>query len=229
VLASASALGAPSKKAPTPRDVEVDTVKDAYWNRTSDGDIEVVQNRQFSKKNRVSLAANFGTVSSDPFLTVYSTSAALSYHLTETFAVTGIYKKFIVSNSGYYNDLQTGLITGASSIANTNRPNSFAGGEIAWSPLYGKISLSGASIVHYDAHLLLGAGVTDTETGKDFTPSIGFGPQFYLSNNLAVRLDYRFAFYKETIPQKNPLITNPVAGDRTNYSHQVALGLEVFL
>jgi len=228
---SASALAAPSKKAPTPRDVEVDTVKDAYWNRTSDGEIEVVQNRQFSKKNRVSLAANFGTVSADPFLTVYSTSAGLSYHLTETFAVTGIYKKFLVSNSGYNDDLAKGVIittNGGGATANTNRPNAFYGGEIAWSPLYGKISLSGASIVHYDAHLLLGAGITDTETGKDFTPSIGFGPQFYLSNNLAVRLDYRFAFYKETLAQKNPLLPAS-ASERTNYSHQVALGLEVFL
>jgi len=51
------AFAAPSngKKAPTPRDVEVDAVKEAYWNRSADGDIEVVQNRMYSKKHRLTL------------------------------------------------------------------------------------------------------------------------------------------------------------------------------
>ena len=224
-VCAASAQAAPGKRAPTPRDVEVDTVKEAYWNRTSDGDIEVVQNRQYSKRHRLSLAGSLGTVSSDPFLSVLSAGAAMSFHFSESFALTGIYKKFIVSDSSYTND---GLITNTPSIANTNRPNAFYGGEITWSPLYGKISLSGATIVHYDAHFLLGLGLTDTETGKNLTPSIGFGPQFYLSNSVALRLDYRLAVFKETIPQKNPLVSKQ-PGDRTNFSHQVALGLEVFL
>ncbi|MBS1962469.1 MAG: outer membrane beta-barrel domain-containing protein [Bdellovibrionales bacterium] len=227
-VTAASAQAAPAKKGPTPRDVEVDNVKEAYWNRTSDGDIEVVQNRQYSKKHRLSIAANFGTVSADPFLSVKSTSGALSFHFTESLAVTGVLKKFIVSDSSYNDELKSGLVTGTPSIANTNRPDIYYGGEIAWSPLYGKISLSGASIVHYDAHLLASAGITKTESGNYFTPGVGFGPQFYLSNSLALRLDYRLAMYKETIPER-VLTTRPDAGSRTNWSHQVALGVEVFL
>ncbi len=228
-VCAASAQAAPAaKKAPTPRDVEVDNVKEAYWNRTSDGDIEVVQNRQYSKKHRLSVAGSFGTVSADPFLSVKSASAGFGFHFTETLGVSAIYKKFLVSNSSYLDELQSGLITGTASTANTNKPNAFYGGEVTWSPLYGKISLSGASIVHYDAHVLLGAGITDTESGKYFTPSIGFGPEFYLSNTFALRLDYRLAVYKETIPER-VLVSRPNAGERTNYSHQVALGVEIFL
>lgn len=228
-MGSSAAVAAPSsKRAPTPRDVEVNTVKEAYWNRTSEGDIEVVQNRKFSKARRLSLLAGVGTVSADPFLAVKSIGGELSYHFTEAFAVAAVYRKFIVSNSSYLDELQSGLVTGTSSTANTNRPNAFYGGEIEWSPLYGKISLSGTSIVHYDAHVLLGAGITDTESGKYFTPTIGFGPQFYLTSAVALRLDYRLGIYKETIPER-VLNTRPNAGERTNYSHQVALGLEVFL
>jgi outer membrane beta-barrel protein len=227
-VCAASAQAASNSKAPTPRDVDVDNVKEAYWNRTSDGDIEVVQNRQYSKKHRLSLTASGGSVSADPFLSVKSLGGAMSFHFTETLGVSGIYKKFLVSNSSYLDELQSGLVTGSPSTANTNKPNAFYGGEISWSPLYGKISLSGSSIVHYDAHVLLGAGITDTESGKYFTPSIGFGPEFYLSNRFALRLDYRLAVYKETIPER-VLTTRPNAGERTNYSHQVALGVEVFL
>ena len=227
-ISAASAHAAPAKKAPTPRDVEVDSVKDAYWNRTSDGDIEVVQNRQYSKAHRLSIAVNIGTVSSDPFLNVKSTAGSLSYHFSESFAVTGIYQKFLFSDSSYLYELRNGLLTGSSAFANTDRPNAFYGGEMQWSPLYGKISLSGSSIVHYDAHLLLGAGITDTQSGKNFTPTIGAGPEFYLSQSLAIRLDYRLAVFKETIPNAVPLAGRP-EGQRTNYSHEVALGLEVFL
>lgn len=217
------------KKTPTPRDVEVDTVKDQYWNRTAEGDVEVVQNRLYSKKGRLSLQGMVGTASSDPFLSIKSLNGGLSYHLSETFALTGIYRKFLVSNSSYYDELHTGLITGTPSTANTNEPSAFYGGEIEWSPLYGKISLSGSSIVHYDAHLLFGAGITDTETGKDFTPTVGLGAQFYLSNTLALRMDYRLGIFKENIPQKNPVLTSGVVGSRTNYMHQFGLGLELFL
>ncbi len=230
VVTGATAFAAPGagKKAPTPRDVEVDTVKEAYWNRSSDGEIEVVQNRMFSKKHRLTLQIAAGTSSTDPFLDVKSLSGALGFHFSETLGVNAIYKKYIVSNSSYLNELQSGLITGANSTANTNKPNAFYGGEIEYSPLYGKISLSGSSIVHYDAHLLFGAGITDTESGKYFTPSVGFGPQFYLGSGLALRLDYRLAVYKETIPEK-VLLSRPNAGERTNFNHQIALGVEVLL
>lgn len=230
-----SANAAPSKKPPTPRDVEVDTVKEAYWNRSADGDVEVVQNRQYSKKNRLSVQAGFGLVSSDPFLNVMALNGALGYHFTESLSVNAVYRKYLVSNSSYMDQLNQGILispTGGQAYANTNEPQAFYGGEIEWSPLYGKISLSGTSIVHYDAHLLLGAGITDTETGKEFTPTIGVGPQFYLGNNVAIRLDYRLGIFKENLPQKNPALlatTGPITGSRTNYSHEWVLGLEFFL
>ncbi|MBC7386864.1 MAG: outer membrane beta-barrel domain-containing protein [Cryobacterium sp.] len=229
VLSVSSAIAAPGgKRAPTPRDVQVDTVKEAYWNRTNEGEIEVVQNRQYSKKNRLSLAVAGGTVSTDPFLNVKSVGGALGFHFSETLGVSAVYRKYVVSNSNYLDELQSGLITGTPSTANTNRPNSFMGGEIEYSPLYGKISLSGASIVHYDAHILLGAGMTDTDSGKYFTPTVGFGPQFYLGNSVAIRMDYRLAVFKETI-RETVLTSRPNAGERTNYSHQVSLGLVLFL
>lgn len=229
---AASAQAAPSKRAPTPRDVQVDTVKEAYWNRTSEGDIEVVQNRQYSKKNRLSIGASIGTASTDPFLSVQAASASLGYHFSETFGVTAIYRKYLVSDSKAYDEFRSGVSTNVAAgtaVINTNRPSSFMGGEMEYSPLYGKISLSGASIVHYDAHLLLGAGITDTETGKYFTPTVGVGPQFYLGNSVAVRLDYRLAMMKETLKDKSATGNGRIAGERTNFSHQVNLGLVLFL
>jgi outer membrane beta-barrel protein len=230
VANSAHAAKAPTRKsAPSARDVEVDSVKEAYWNRTADGDVEVVQNRLYSKKHRLSLQGAVGTVTTDPFQSVKSLGGAVGFHFTETLGVNAVYKKYLVSDSSYMNELRQGLQPGASTNANTNKPSSFMGGELQYSPLYGKISLSGSSIVHYDAHFLLGAGMTDTESGKYFTPTVGFGPQFYLSNTFAIRLDYRLAIFKEDVPNKVLVNSGPVAFSRTNYQHQVALGMELFL
>jgi outer membrane beta-barrel protein len=227
---AATAQAAPNRKAPSARDVQVDSVKEAYWNRTADGDVEVVQNRLYSKKHRLSLQGAFGSVSTDPFLKVRSAGGALGFHFTETLGVNAIYKKYLVSESSYMDELRRGVtVSGGQATANTNNPNAFYGGELQYSPLYGKISLSGSSIVHYDAHILLGAGMMDTQTGKYFTPTIGFGPQFYLSNTFAIRLDYRLGIFKEDIPQEILLNAGPIAGSRTNYQHEIALGIELFL
>ena len=218
----------PARRAPTPRDAEVQSVKENYWNRTDDGDVEVVQNRNYSKKNRLSLQVNGGLVSSDPFLSIKSLGGAIGYHFTEDFGVSVVGRKYFVSDSSYLNDLETGLVTGVASTANVNRPNSYVGGELEWSPFYGKISLSGASIVHFDVHFLAGAGQTSTEAGSYFTPTVGVGPQFYLGNSVALRLDYRLSYYKESIPER-VLVTRTTAGERDNYSHAVALGLVLYL
>lgn len=229
-LTGISAEAAPARKrAPTPRDVQVDTVKEAYWNRTSEGDIEVVQNRQYSKLHRLSLQAFAGTGSTDPFLSVKSVGGSIGFHFTEELGVSAIYRKYIVSNSSYFTELESGMINGAKFGANTNRPDTFMGGEIEYSPFYGKISVSGSNIVHYDAHFLIGAGLTDTVSGKYFTPSIGFGPQIYLSDSFAIRLDYRFAMYKETILETVQPAIRSIAGERTNYVHTGTLGIVLFL
>ena len=217
-----------AKRAPTPRDAEVQSVKENYWNRTDDGEVEVVQNRNYSKKNRISLQFGAGTVSTDPFLDVKSVGGAIGFHFSEELGLNLVGRKYIVNDSSYLTELQQGLVTGTPSSANTNKPISYMGGELEYSPFYGKISLTGSSIVHYDAHFLLGAGMTDTDSGKYFTPSIGFGPQFYLGNSVALRLDYRLSHYKETIPEK-VLLTRPNAGERDNYAHSFTLGLVLFI
>jgi outer membrane beta-barrel protein len=225
---AAVALAAPAKRAPVPRETEVQSVKEDYWSRTADGEVEVVQNRNYSKKGRVSLQAGVGSVSADPFLSIKSFSGAIGYHFTEELGLTFIGRKYQVGESSYLKELQQGLVTGVASTANTNRPKSFLGAELEYSPLYGKISFGGASVVHYDMHLLAGLGVTDTESGNVTTPSVGLGPQFYLSQSLALRMDYRLSVYKETIPER-VLTTRTNAGERTNFSHQVSLGLVLFL
>lgn len=228
MMLSTAAFAAPNKRAPAPKDTDVESVKENYWNRTSDGDVEVVQNRLYSKKNRLSLQIGAGTVSTDPFLNVKSVSGGIGFHFSESLGLYAIGRKYLVSDSSYLTELRNGVTTGAATSANVNRPNSYFGGELQYSPFYGKMSLSGASIIHYDAHFLLGLGVTDTESGKYSTPSIGFGPEFYLGKTVAVRLDYRLTYYSETIRERI-LTTRTTAGERDNFGHHLTLGLEFFL
>jgi len=227
VSASTMNVAVAAKKSPTPRNADVQSVKSTYWNRNSDGDVEVVQNRLYSKSGRISLQPTFGTVSSDPFLSVKSGALSLGYHFSESFGIQAVGRKYFVSKSSYQKELEEGLTAGAAAKANVNAPRSYLGGEIMWSPLYGKISLGGG-VTHYDAHIFVGAGVTDTETGKLFTPSVGLGPQFYLGKSVALNVDYRLSYYKETIPEQ-VLTSSKTAGERDNFSHQFTLGMTLYL
>ena len=93
--------------------------------------------------------------------------------------------------------------------------------------LYGKLSLLGASIVHYDMHLSAGAGAHMTETGTYFAPSIGIGQRFYVSKNTSIRFDYRLLYYKERIIEKIvPTKLGEVRGERDNFTSSISLGVD---
>jgi outer membrane beta-barrel protein len=204
---------------------EVESVRNRYWARGEEADMGVVQNRTFSKKRRLEFGFFGGVLSTDPFLSVQTAGARVGYHFSETFALHVMGWHSFVSPS-------TALETFEETIGattNNNPPRNYAGAEGTASLIYGKLSLLGASILYYDMHLLAGAGLTSTESGNYFTPHLGIGQQIFLNQTLALRVDYRAQFYRETIIEK--VITprlGEVVGQRNNWSHSFQLGLSLY-
>jgi hypothetical protein len=76
-------------------------------------------------------------------------------------------------------------------------------------------------------HLSLGLGATMTESGTDFTPSLGIGQRFFVSKSASIRFDYRLMVYHETILEKEvPQKLGQVRGRRNNFSNVVTLGVD---
>jgi len=178
--------------------VDVDAIKKKYWARGEESELGVVQNRLYSKKQKLELGVFGGIITTDPFLSVKSVGGLIGYHLTEYWEINVIGWRDYVSPSTALTTFETTI----GATTNNNPPQWYLGTEAMASILYGKLSLIGKSIIYYDMHLIAGVGVTGTESGKYFTPSVGLGQQVYLTKSISIRLDYRLMNYTEQITEK---------------------------
>jgi outer membrane beta-barrel protein len=207
-------------------DMDVSKLKQRYWQQTNSSDVDVVQNRTYKKAGHVEISVFGGFVFNDPFLTVHNYGATLGYHLNEYYSIHAVAWKYGVSNSSAYNT----LLSSQSVAANTNPPNSFVGGELHGSLLYGKVSFAGEAILHYDLHLIGGAGMTNTQNGNYITPVAGIGQQMFLGERVSFNVDFRVTPYHEDIVSSDPT-NNPgqVVDSRENWSDTITLGFSLFL
>ncbi len=236
-LASLNAWGADapkgSAKAPTaPAEptlegsvVNVDQIKEKYWARGDENEMGVVQNRAYSKANKITLGVLGGAITSDPFYNNSAYGFNLGYHFSEYISLSALAWRSISSPSSAlltYQSQNRGAI-------NSNPQYAYYGGEIAGSILYGKLSVIGKSIIYYDLHLLAGAGMTGTENGNFLTGHLGIGQRFFLSKRASLRVDYRLMLYNENIVEKviTPQIGQTV-GTRVNYSNAITAGVDFF-
>ncbi len=206
--------------------VNVNKIKEEYWQRGENVELDVIQNRRYTKSSKFELSGFGGFVISDSFLSVTNYGASLSFHLSEYFALSALYWKDRVSASPALKTFEE--INGFT--VNTNAPKSFLAGELSFNPIYGKISLMGSSIVYFDLHLLGGFGVRDTESGKFSTLFWGIGQQIYLSKYLSLKLDYRMLFFKENLIEKVlPSSLGQVVGSRSVVNSAITIGLSIML
>lgn len=208
-------------------EVDVENIKKKYWATGDESELGVVQNRLYSKARRFNLGVSGGTLIGDPFLSTRSYGINGGYHFSEYFGVNLMFWQLPTSKSPALQTFEAPPRSGAT--ANTNYPKSFYGGELSYSPLYGKLSFVGKSIIYYDFHLLGGGGVTKTETGNYTTGLAGAGQRFYLNSFMSLRVDYRVLGYKETIREKG--ITTQIGqdrGDRMAWNHSITIGIDFF-
>ncbi len=216
------------------QDVDVERIKKRYWSRGDESDLGVVQNRLYSKEGKVEIGGFGGFVNSDPFLTVYNAGGTLGYHFTEYLGVDVLAWKSFSSPSSALNLLRSAPAQGGvSADANVNNPKGLIGGEAEWSILYGKLSLLGKAIIHYDLHLRGGAGITYTENGNYFTGIVGIGQQFYVNQFTTLTVDFRLTPYHEDIvnriPQVNGVPEGQVINSQTNWANTITLGLSFLI
>jgi outer membrane beta-barrel protein len=214
--------------------VDLERIRTKYWTKGDATEFRVVQNRYYKKSGKFELGAYagsalFGSSSSDPFITIRQAGGSFGYHLNEYFSVGFLYWKYFVSPSSAYNDFKSQTTTVQ---VNSNEPNSFMGGELVFSPIYGKLSLMGKMILYYDLHLLGGVGRQDTFSGAYTAPFVGLGQQIFIKKWLSIRLDYRGLFYTETVLERFGTPEFPVGskrGERKNQSAVVLVGLTFLL
>ena len=219
--------------------VEVDSLKKQFWLNTPGVDLNVVQNRVYTKAWKFNFEAMGGPFSGDPFVNSWVYGAQLGYNFGEYLGFHAMYWKIASSFNSAYTTLVNATTTSSSPGygSNSNQMQSMVGGEMSWSLLYGKLSLLGKAIIHFDLFVIAGGGILKANTGatqgeqsfSTFSYWPGIGQQFYVTPWMALRADYRMMIYGEDVVESNqPATMGNVLSHKTTYAPTFTVGLNFF-
>jgi outer membrane beta-barrel protein len=82
--------------------------------------------------------------------------------------------------------------------------------NLVFSPLHAKLQ-SGASIVHFDVSVTLGAGVVDSALSSGVMGNAGLGFAFFLGKAVTLRLDIRDYVYRQQLLDRKELVNDLAA------------------
>ncbi|HEX5751392.1 MAG TPA: outer membrane beta-barrel domain-containing protein [Archangium sp.] len=161
---------------------------------TLDDRVKSVQRKVYLKKGRFELAPAVTLSVNDPYYTKFGAGLRGAYYLADTLAVAG---RFSVMQVLPEDDVRIAKRTFDSRIF-FSVPQWSAMGDVEWSPLYGKVAFLN-DILHFDAYLLGGLGVVNTQTsqvlttsrtprGPNFAADLGVGVRFVARDYLAVNV-----------------------------------------
>ena len=206
-----------------PERIDVQSMKKRYWTVGNEDLMDVVQNRQYTKKGRIETAVRYGFYSDDPFQDMKSVGFSLGYHFNEFFSLHGTYASISSSASSAFNQAVANRPQPFTPIVNP--PKNFMGLEGRGSLMYGKLSLLGNAIFYYDFNFALGAGKLSNQLLDGPTAIYGgFGQEFYMNRTFFLTVDYRVLKHTDKFPA-----TGNVSGTRSVTSNWIQLGIGAFL
>jgi outer membrane beta-barrel protein len=169
--------------------------------------VHVLEQRPFLHALRVELAPTFGYTVNEVLSEQLQTGGTLRFHINEQISVGGTYNHYFVSQSRRALQVQDEFEL----FPETSFPKWYAGGEINYTPIYGKMIVGGFTTVHWNAYLSGGAGVTKTGA-KDplFTTMIGAGVRFFVTSWLTINIECRDYIYSEPFKAGSDILNNVV-------------------
>lgn len=151
--------------------------------------IKAVQRKVFLKKQRVELFPYFGFDLNDPFFTHLVLGGSLSYHLVDSLSIDargGFVFASIEKNIVRIIRTEAGAI-----LENPPEFQFHADLDLTWAPIYGKISLFGDAILHFDTYVSGGPGLFGTDEGVNPAFNVGIGQRYFINKWLTFRAELR--------------------------------------
>jgi len=219
-------------------------------------DRPVLSNRFFVKTERFEVSPYFGYVPNNPFAVRYGGGVMVGYHFNEQLAAQGTLYYAPDLGEGDLKGLTKALVqiahtgpSGAGFQQPLDKITLGAAFAASWAPVYGKINLLGETVISFDLYGTAGIGMLSkidyfavfdeasanpadpvllNKIGNEvkFTPTIGVGTNFYLTQSVALKLDARFNFYIDNEPQYDAAV--PATGQRLYNVFVASVGVSVF-
>jgi len=180
--------------------------------------IRPVSGHLFLMDGRFELSPMVGLSVRDAFFTKVLFGAALTYHLTEAWAVSlrGGYTASLISGSAQICNPSSSLTgqqagchppTWEDLTSLDGQPANKAYGlltfvssvDVLWAPLYGKLALWAEKVLNFNLYLLAGPALVMYGPLRVLAPggNVGLGFRFVVNDYLAVRLELRDVIYGE--------------------------------
>ena len=160
-------------------------------------DIAVVQNLLYPKQERTEVGVHLGLMPFDAYLWTPNAQLSFNKHMQENLSFS------LVAGGGYglktaaYQEMESPSF-GAAPYAYRYLASLLAGME--WNPIYAKLNLDGAHVVHFDVYLAGRAGVTLSESviplkqgGMSASPTLSpaLGARLWLNEDATLRVELR--------------------------------------
>jgi len=170
--------------------------------------------RLFVKQARHELTVSGGYYASDLFSGTWVAGGAYTYHMTDQTAVE------FGGGVTYANaDIIRAIEDQRGQVLDDDHPRTLFGESLLlWSPVYGKLRLGG-TVAHFDLHLDLGVGVTESPTSRGAMGVAGFGMKLFVGKAVAFRLDARNRVFRQELLDEHFLVNDAA----------VTLGFSLFL
>jgi outer membrane beta-barrel protein len=200
-----------------------------------DKKIYVVQNRKYTKKNRLEVALSGGIGIGEAYRNRRTIMPRATFYINEHWGISG----FLGFNSNSENgNVQALQDSGSSRIPAVRDVQNFVGGSVMWLPFYGKINMFN-QIFYIDWDIEGGIGQVSTEidlnTHFGGTPNInesshmsfhwGTGWKFFITRNFGARLDFLALYYKAPTGVDGSLTSDLGSLEETYTNYLVTLGL----
>jgi outer membrane beta-barrel protein len=191
--------------------------------------VKAVQRKGFLKRGRFEATPLLAVQLNDAFYQKFGGGLRLAYHLQDSFA--------IAARGTYYepwrtDNVRTGKIAFGSQLL-VSQVYWQAMLDGMWSPVYGKSSFLGKSIIHFDLFLLAGAGIVWSATsqeprneGPHVAADLGGGLRFYPKSWLAVELGLTGTFYPDQPIDSVPGTIQKVLAANVGFSFFLPTGFE---
>jgi outer membrane beta-barrel protein len=226
--------------------IDLKKLEEAYWS-SKDDNYSVIQNRTFTKTNKIYVSAAYGTLINDPYAKARFSGISAGYFLNEDLGLELSYHNFDSTQNDTVSAYES-QFGGAKPDYNLLKSKQTL--SLVYSPLYAKMSLMNKSILYFDMGLTLGLGLSNYEIQKvnkdgvgnktqanESTSTahieLGLMQQLFVNQSLALRLDIKNSFYNQKTKQYEISIGAPESSrsesTRNTNDTTFSLGLTLFL
>jgi outer membrane beta-barrel protein len=187
------------------------------------GKIQPVSGQLYQKRLRLEITPTGNLSLNDAFYAKHFAGVKAGFHFSEAWSVSASFATGGARSTGSAVTCESGAgcddATDAQLYQVPGRILMIAGGELAWSPVYGKMSLLAEKVAHFDLSLLagvdlishekiLGAGAAEDLAAANGSPPsestvgghVGLGVRIFFTPWMAARLEVKDYVYRVEVP-----------------------------